>query len=106
MSIESAGLKHGPVDDKVASVSCLGLRNPYSRSDLRELNGLDPLVQAYVLADPNAAKLLSAAESIYKAYGRVVFVCMGGRHRSVTMAETLAKRLGLTAIHRDLKVHE
>jgi len=94
------------------------LRNPFWDPELRPRTGLDPAVRDYVLADPHAdelserlSELLSWASTHYAAKGRrhlaVAVGCTGGRHRSVVVAEELARRLRaenleVTVRHRDV----
>jgi UPF0042 nucleotide-binding protein len=94
------------------------LRNPYWRDDLRELTGLDEAVCEHIAGDPAYPEALQRIEDLlltllprYREEGRsyvtVAFGCTGGRHRSVHVAERVAKRLreagfSPTVEHRDL----
>jgi UPF0042 nucleotide-binding protein len=93
------------------------LRNPYWEDSLRDLTGHDRAVADYVAADEGYAAidgieaLLLALLPRYRAEGKsyvtVAFGCTGGRHRSVHVAERVAKRLreagfSPTLEHRDL----
>ena len=94
------------------------LRNPHWDSTLKPMTGLDAEVGAYVAADPafDAAvtqifdlltMLLPRYEAAGKAYVTIAFGCTGGRHRSVYVAEYMAKRLqdagfSPTVAHRNL----
>ena len=118
VSIESFGFKHGlPLDaDIVMDVRFLA--NPHWDEDLRPLTGHDDPVREYVLSSPEAIVFLDqlgtllqtllpsyAAEG--KSYLTVAIGCTGGRHRSVVIAEELARRLRSTGhavrtAHRDL----
>ena len=101
---QSFGYKHGlpPAADWV--VDARFLDNPYWVEDLRPQTGLDPAVRRFVLGQPAAGELLDNLERTigsllpaYRAQGRqeltLAFGCTGGRHRSVALAEELAKRL-------------
>ena len=95
------------------------LRNPHWDRALRPLDGRDPAVQDYVKADPRFApffdKLLDLTEMLLpayvaegKSYFTIGFGCTGGQHRSVTLAETLAKTLAekgwqVSIRHRELE---
>ena len=116
---QSFGYKHGlpPAADWV--VDARFLDNPYWVEDLRPQTGLDPAVRRFVLGQPAAGELLDNLERTigslipaYRAQGRqqltLAFGCTGGRHRSVALAEELAKRLRgidgveVVAEHREL----
>ena len=92
------------------------LPNPHFVERLRPKTGLDPEVAEYVLSAPETKELLghlgpllSFAIPHYaregKAYLTVALGCTGGRHRSVAMAEELARRLTgdhhIVVTHRD-----
>lgn len=94
------------------------LRNPHWDAKLRPGTGLDADVSAYIAADPAYEATVAQIEALliallprYRAEGKsyvtVAFGCTGGRHRSVHVAERVAKRLrdaghALTVIHRNL----
>ena len=98
---------------------CRFLTNPYWVPALRALDGRDPRVAAHVGADPRFAGffdrvldmtrfLLPAFVAEGKAHLSIAFGCTGGQHRSVTLAERLAKALaedgGQVSIrHRELQ---
>jgi UPF0042 nucleotide-binding protein len=118
VSVVSFGFKYGlPLDaDHVADVRFLP--NPFWVPDLRPHTGLDPDVRAYVLGQPGAEPFLSAYVRALdpvlegyvtekKRYATVAVGCTGGKHRSVAMAEEIAKRLAgdgvqTTVAHRDI----
>lgn len=95
------------------------LRNPHWDPDLRPKTGLDPEVGAYVAADPLYDIVMEQTEALLltvlprysaegKAYVTVAFGCTGGKHRSVFVAEEMAKRLrkagfSPTVSHRNLE---
>lgn len=102
--IMSFGFKYGiPIDaDFVADLRFLP--NPFWVPDLRDLNGHDQAVRDYVLSSRGAAEFLdSYTQAILTAiegyaredkhYVTIAFGCTGGQHRSVAMADELAKRL-------------
>ncbi len=94
------------------------LRNPHWDPVLRPGTGLDPEVAAYVAADPAYEAAVSRIEELlilllprYRAEGKsyvtVAIGCTGGRHRSVHVADRVARRLrsegfSPTVSHRDL----
>ncbi|MEM7096861.1 MAG: RNase adapter RapZ [Pseudomonadota bacterium] len=98
----SFGYKYGvPVDaDMVFDVRCLP--NPYWDPQLRELNGTDQAVIEYLSAEPEVGnmyadleaylhKWLPQFEANARVYMTVAIGCTGGQHRSVYLAERLAK---------------
>ena len=117
-TVVSFGFKYGlPVDaDLVVDVRFLP--NPYWIPELRELTGNDQEVKDYVLSQDDAlpfldryAALLQLIGAGYqresKRYLTLAVGCTGGKHRSVVMAQELARRLEAdgvhaTVAHRDL----
>jgi UPF0042 nucleotide-binding protein len=80
------------------------LPNPYFVEGLKPLPGTDPRVAEWVLGRAQTEEFLEHLETLlhflvpqYKAEGKsyltVSLGCTGGRHRSVAIAEELAKRL-------------
>ena len=116
----SFGYKYGlPVDaDLVLDVRFL--KNPFFVAELRDLTGLDQAVYDYVLGEKDAldfaghacallAFCLPRFEREGKSYLTVALGCTGGRHRSVTLVEYLAKTVEKTlgmkidVVHRDVE---
>ncbi len=104
VSVVSFGFKHGlPLDaDLVFDVRFLP--NPHWVPELRPLSGLDPSVRDHVLGQPLAQEFLAQVDGLLglllpaylaegKAYLNIGMGCTGGRHRSVAIAEELAKRI-------------
>ena len=118
VAVSSFGYKFGPQVEADWVVDVRLLRNPFWDPELRPRTGLDAGVRDYVLADPHTdelcdrlSELLSWASTHYAAKGRrhlaVAVGCTGGRHRSVVVAEELARRLRaedleVTVRHRDV----
>ena len=118
IAVMSFGFKYGlPVDaDLVADLRFLP--NPFWQESLREQTGLHPEVSEYVVAMPEAEKFLNnyleLVELVREGYLRegkrfvtIAVGCTGGKHRSVAIAEELAKRLAQSnietrVVHRDL----
>ena len=114
----SFGYKHGiPLDaDFVFDVR--SLPNPYWEVGLRQLNGRNEKVIAFLDAQPAVNEMLEsltdffaqwipAFENDNRAYLTVAIGCTGGNHRSVYVAERLAAefRAGRSAVlvrHRDM----
>ena len=94
------------------------LRNPHWDAKLRPGTGLDPDVAAYVMADPAYEDSVAQIEKLIltllpryrvegKSYVTIAFGCTGGRHRSVHVANRVAKTLRAaghepTLTHRNL----
>ena len=104
VTVSSFGFKHGlPLDaDLVFDVRFLA--NPHYVPELKALDGRDPKVAAYIHNDPvtqpfeeKMVDLVQFALPEYeregKAYLNIAIGCTGGQHRSVTLAEDLARQL-------------
>ncbi len=94
MELVSFSYRHAaPEADLV--IDCRELPNPYAIQALKPLNGKHWKVQRFVLSSIMAEHILG--ELIDKAGRRdikkVAFGCIGGKHRSVAMAEVFAERL-------------
>lgn len=117
LQFRSFGFKNGvPQDaDFVFDVRCLP--NPYWDPSLRELSGLDREVREFLdgmsMVNDMVSDIeqfletwISKFEDANRIYLTIAFGCTGGRHRSVYIAERLAKRFidtGKKAVisHRD-----
>jgi UPF0042 nucleotide-binding protein len=118
VTVLSFGFKYGLPPDADFVVDARFLPNPYWVPDLREHTGREPEVSRYVLGQRGAitfvetlSRLLNATapgfEREGKRYVTVAVGCTGGKHRSVAIAEELARRLrearmAASAQHRDL----
>lgn len=118
VSCLSFGFKNGvPLDaDLVFDVRFLP--NPHFVPEFRKLTGRHPKVAKYVRDFPQTAEFLTRVTEMMlfllphyekegKSYLTIAFGCTGGQHRSVMMAEEMAKRLSKTgyrvkAVHRDM----
>lgn len=118
ITVTAFGYKYGlPIDaDLVFDVRFLP--NPYYVSELRPLSGLDANVADFVLSRREAREfmdrlcsLLELIIPLYAEEGRytlhIAVGCTGGRHRSVAVANALARRLAekrenVTAAYRDI----
>ncbi len=117
ITVVSFGYKHGmPLDaDLVFDVRFLA--NPYWVPALSKLDGSHEDVRHYVISDPLAEPLLERLcgliefsiplyEKEGKAYLTIAIGCTGGRHRSVVIADELARYLrmrdyNIVIEHRD-----
>jgi len=95
------GYKNGLPPDANWLVDVRFLDNPYWVPELRERSGRDPAVADFVLRQEAAVELADRLEAALRwaipLYQRdhlvVAFGCTGGRHRSVVLAEEMARRL-------------
>lgn len=119
VQVLSFGHKYGSPANLELLFDVRHLPNPYFVPDLRKLSGHDRRVVKYLRSQPEVEEtvkrftdLLDYLLPLYKregkAYVTVGIGCTGGRHRSVMVANALAKRLRLTgfdaqAVHRDVR---
>jgi UPF0042 nucleotide-binding protein len=113
------GFKHGSPRDADLTFDVRFLPNPHYEAELRELTGLDEAVIDYVRESdgvgdfydrltPLLDYLLPAYEREGKSHLTVGIGCTGGRHRSVVIAEHLARvyeQRGdqlIDVVHRDI----
>lgn len=118
LAVESFGFKHGlPLDADIV-MDVRFLPNPHWVEELRQLTGHDPKVRDFVLERGVTSSFLDNFESMlvdvlpsYQSEGRsyltIAIGCTGGRHRSVAIAEELARRFAARGIaartsHRDV----
>src|ERR1044072_3507232 len=119
INVTSFGFKHGlPLDaDLVFDVRFL--INPHYVPALKNLDGRDPQVAAYVHSDPLTVPFQQKMEDLVtfalpeyqregKAYLNIAIGCTGGQHRSVTLAEEMAASLqergyNVLVRHRDIR---
>ena len=114
---ESFGFKHGaPLDaELVFDVRCLP--NPYYEMSLRALTGRDAAVITYLEAEPEVERMYESIARFVgdwlpsyvkdnRNYLTVGIGCTGGQHRSVYLAERLARhfsqRARVLVRHREL----
>lgn len=119
VSIQSFSYRRGVPRGVDFIFDCRFLQNPHWVPGLKDLDGRDPAVAAYVESDPRFAEffermsdlmifLLPASLEEGKAYLSIGFGCTGGQHRSVAVAEKLGKVLAETGWpvskrHRELE---
>jgi UPF0042 nucleotide-binding protein len=117
-TVMSFGYKHGIPLDVDNVFDCRFLPNPHWVDELRPLTGLDQPVKDYVLGQPDSKRFLEHVAGLLdlllpayakegKSYLTFAVGCTGGRHRSVAIAEELARLIeerGLTPSvqHRDI----
>lgn len=118
VSCVSFGFKNGvPLDaDLVFDVRFLP--NPHFVPEFRPLTGLSAKVESYILSFPQSREFLDRVTELLvfllphyihegKSYLTIAFGCTGGQHRSVMIAEEIAKRLArhgyrIKTVHRDM----
>jgi UPF0042 nucleotide-binding protein len=117
ITILSFGFKYGIPEDSDLVFDVRFLPNPYYIDDLKLKTGQDAPVRDYVLGFDVTGEFLKKLEDMvefllpnYVAEGKNQLVisigCTGGRHRSVTLAESLYQYLegksgyGLKLVHR------
>ena len=121
LSVMSFGFSRGVPRNADLMFDMRFLRNPHWVDELRPMSGLDQPVSEYIHDDPAYADITNRIEELlirliprYQAEGKsyvcIAFGCTGGRHRSVHMAERIARRLrnaafSPTVTHRDLASH-
>ena len=114
------GFKHGTPRDADLTFDVRFLPNPHYEAELREQTGLDPDVVHYVensdgigefyaRLTPLLDYLLPNYEQEGKTHLTVAIGCTGGRHRSVVIAEHLAREYAargdymVEIVHRDVE---
>ncbi|HMC94135.1 MAG TPA: RNase adapter RapZ [Polyangia bacterium] len=118
VTLLSFGFKHGIPAESDIVLDVRFLPNPFFVPHLSALSGEDESVARFVLDDPAAKAFVDEAEKLMrlsvagfqregKSYATVAIGCTGGRHRSVTIAKELGRRLGgefpLSIRHRDIQ---
>ena len=119
ISVVSFGYRYGvPVDaDLVFDVRFLP--NPHFVPGLRKFSGKDRKVARYIGSFPQTKQFLRRMEGLLlyllphyiregKSYLTIALGCTGGRHRSVMMADSVARALAgrgytVKSVHRDLE---
>lgn len=115
LSITSFGYKYGLPIDVDLVLDARFLPNPYYVADLKPLSGLDEPIKEFVLNRPQTQSFLGKycdilAELLpqYLAQGKhhlsLAVGCTGGRHRSVAVAEEIARRMKQMQVAANLRV--
>lgn len=119
ISCVSFGFKYGPAADANLLFDVRCLPNPFYIDELKPLTGLDEEVSSYVMGFDASKeflnrilKLIEYSLPLYRDEGKSQLViavgCTGGKHRSVTFAELIYKRLKelgyrVSVNHRDIE---
>jgi RNase adapter protein RapZ len=104
VSCVSFGFKHGVPDDADLVFDVRFLPNPHFVPEFRPLTGRHPKVAKYIRSFPQTAEFVQRISELLiyllphyihegKSYLTIAFGCTGGQHRSVMIAEDVAKRL-------------
>jgi UPF0042 nucleotide-binding protein len=118
VSCVSFGYKHGVPTDADLLFDVRFLPNPHFVPEFRALSGRHPKVAKYIRSFPQTQEFISRISDLLvyllphyvregKSYLTIGFGCTGGQHRSVMIAEEVAKRLKkagylLKVVHRDM----
>ena len=120
VTVMSFGFKHGIPTDADLVFDVRFLPNPFYIDELKTKTGKDKEVQDYVMGYEEAGifldKLTDMIQFLIPNYVKegkyrlvVAIGCTGGKHRSVTLADALYKRMknkgqyGLKVYHRDVE---
>ena len=119
IDVRSFGFKYGSMNDADLTFDVRCLPNPFYIAELKHKTGLDPGVSGYVMSFKEARELLNKFNDLldfliplYEKEGKsqlvIAFGCTGGKHRSVTFAEAVAKHLSekgrrIRLSHRDIE---
>ena len=115
VNVLSFGYKFGlPVDADLV-MYCRFIPNPHWNPELRAMNGLDKQVSEAVLNAESVGEFLEKYLSLFNSLGQgylregkkyitLAIGCTGGKHRSVAVAEELARRINGSAIDAEHSV--
>jgi UPF0042 nucleotide-binding protein len=119
VSVVSFGYRFGIPSDADLVFDVRFLPNPHFVPSLRRYSGKHARVARYIRSFPQSREFLRRIEGLLayliplyiregKSYLTIAIGCTGGRHRSVTLAEALAKGLArrgysAKAVHRDIQ---
>src|SRR5437762_13336217 len=104
VSFVSFGFRHGVPDDADLVFDVRFLPNPHFVPEFRPLTGRDPKVANYIRSFPQTSEFIQRISDLLiyllphyihegKSYLTIAFGCTGGQHRSVMIAEDVAKHL-------------
>jgi UPF0042 nucleotide-binding protein len=111
---QSFAYKQGVPQDADFIFDARILPNPYWQDNLRALTGKDEAVSSWLEGDAKVIQMsrdieafmhawLPAFQDAQRSYVTICIGCTGGKHRSVFLAEALAKSLGKN--HENVLVH-
>jgi UPF0042 nucleotide-binding protein len=110
VSCVSFGFKNGVPNDADLVFDVRFLPNPHFIPEFRPLTGKHPKVAAYIRQFPQTQEFIDRISELLiylmphyiregKSYLTIAFGCTGGQHRSVMIAEDVAKGLGKVGYH-------
>jgi RNase adapter protein RapZ len=110
VSCVSFGFKNGVPSDADLVFDVRFLPNPHFVPEFRPLTGRHPKVAAYIRQFPQTKEFIDRISELLvylmphyiregKSYLTIAFGCTGGQHRSVMIAEDVAKRLSKAGYH-------
>ena len=116
VNVLSFGYKYGiPVDADLV-LDCRFIPNPHWIPELRPLNGLDKPVSDKVLGSDGVEDFVKSYVGVVqkmipgyfregKKYVSIAIGCTGGKHRSVAIAEEIARQLSSTSTDLEITAH-
>ncbi len=116
INVLSFGYKYGiPVDSDLV-LDCRFIPNPHWIPELRPLNGLDSPVSQKVLGSEGVSDFVKSYVGVVrqmipgylregKKYVTIAIGCTGGKHRSVAIAEEIAKQLSSSSSEFEITAH-
>ena len=116
INVLSFGYKYGiPVDADLV-LDCRFIPNPHWIPELRPLNGLDKPVSEKVLGSHGVSDFIQSYVSVVqqmipgylregKKYVTIAIGCTGGKHRSVAIAEEIARQLTTSSSSQEISAH-
>jgi UPF0042 nucleotide-binding protein len=116
INVLSFGYKYGiPVDADLV-LDCRFIPNPHWIPELRPLNGLDKPVSEKVLGSEGVSDFVKSYVAVVqkmipgyfregKKYVTIAIGCTGGKHRSVAIAEEVARQLTSASADLEISAH-
>lgn len=116
VNVLSFGYKYGiPVDSDLV-LDCRFIPNPHWIPELRPLNGLDKPVSDKVLGSDGVEDFVKSYVGVVqkmipgyfregKKYVTIAIGCTGGKHRSVAIAEEIARQLTTSSTDLEITAH-
>jgi UPF0042 nucleotide-binding protein len=116
VNVLSFGYKYGiPVDADLV-LDCRFIPNPHWIPELRPLNGLDKPVSDKVLGSEGVVDFVKSYVAVVqkmipgyfregKKYVTIAIGCTGGKHRSVAIAEEIARQLSSSSADLEITAH-